>query len=192
MHDEITCMNLTAIADFRKTNDAPMSVKHTRDPTSQTIHNRLNAHVRTQNPIFTHNGSPRSPSQVPTCPTSQRQLRPRQPKQARISKPSSSICASWKMDPTPVPPPFSQSPSSQTIAAPPPNSSSQPTHPPHWHEMHDEFFPITKGTIRFSTTGHKDAKNIDAETGTYIAEPLRAPHTFDNPFDEEQTVTGLF
>ena len=60
-----------------------------------------------------------------------------------------------------------------------------PGPPPHWHEMHDEGFFVTKGTIRFSTTGHKDAKDVDAKAGDYMAVPVRAPHTFNNPFDEE-------
>lgn len=54
--------------------------------------------------------------------------------------------------------------------------------PAHWHEMHDETFLITRGTIRF----HKpDNTHIDAAAGDYIVVPTRAPHTFSNPFDEE-------
>lgn len=47
--------------------------------------------------------------------------------------------------------------------------------PPHWHEMHEETFLATKGTVRFHTTGHKDAKDTDARTGDYVTVPVRAP-----------------
>lgn len=64
-----------------------------------------------------------------------------------------------------------------------------PGPPPHWHEMHDETFYITKGTIRFhvpdpSQPG-KDKKVIDAHAGDYMTVPIRSPHTFSNPTDEE-------
>ena len=51
--------------------------------------------------------------------------------------------------------------------------------------MHDESFLITQGTVRFHTTGHKDARDYDAKTGDYVVVPVQAPHTFSNPFNEE-------
>jgi len=61
-----------------------------------------------------------------------------------------------------------------------------PGPPPHWHEMHDETFYVTKGTIRF----HIPEKigmgaYLDAKAGDYVVVPTRAPHTFSNPFDVE-------
>ena len=64
--------------------------------------------------------------------------------------------------------------------------------PPHWHEMHDETFLVTRGTVRFHTTGHKDAKDTDAKTGDYVTVPVKAPHTFSNPFDEEARFFNTF
>ena len=64
--------------------------------------------------------------------------------------------------------------------------------PPHWHEMHDETFLVTQGKLRFSTTGHKEAKDIDALAGDYVTVPIRAPHTFANPFDEEARFFNTF
>ncbi|KUL82141.1 hypothetical protein ZTR_10695 [Talaromyces verruculosus] len=52
----------------------------------------------------------------------------------------------------------------------------------HFHEMHDEGFIITKGKIRFHTPG---APPIDAKAGDIITVPIRLPHKFSNPFDEE-------
>jgi len=76
----------------------------------------------------------------------------------------------------------------------PPNTSGPPAH---WHEMHDETFLVTKGTVRFHTTGLKEPQpDVDAKTGDYVTVPVRAPHTFSNPFDEEarffSTVTPAF
>ncbi|KAJ9639909.1 hypothetical protein H2201_007313 [Coniosporium apollinis] len=48
--------------------------------------------------------------------------------------------------------------------------------------MHDETFLVTHGTVRFHAP---EGKTIDAKTGDYITVPIRAPHTFSNPFDEE-------
>lgn len=57
-----------------------------------------------------------------------------------------------------------------------------PGPPPHWHEMHDETFYITKGSVRFhvpdASEEGKDKKIIDAKTGDYVVVPIRAPHTF--------------
>lgn len=58
--------------------------------------------------------------------------------------------------------------------------------------MHDETFLVTQGTVRFLTTGHNDAKDIDAKTGDYVTVPVRAPHTFSNPFDEEARFFNTF
>ncbi|KAF2455842.1 RmlC-like cupin domain-containing protein [Lineolata rhizophorae] len=57
-----------------------------------------------------------------------------------------------------------------------------PGPPPHWHEMHDETFLVTGGTLRFHVPGQGD---IDAATGDYIVVPTRSPHTFSNPFEVE-------
>ncbi|CZT19958.1 uncharacterized protein RCC_05815 [Ramularia collo-cygni] len=75
-----------------------------------------------------------------------------------------------------------------------------PGPPPHWHEMHDETFYITKGTVRFhvpdTSAEGKDKKVVDATVGDYMVVPIRAPHTFSNPGDEEArlliTVTPSF
>lgn len=60
--------------------------------------------------------------------------------------------------------------------------------PPHWHEMHDEIFLTTEGTMRFhlpsDEPGQPD-KTIDAKLGDLVTVPIRAPHTFSNPFDEQ-------
>lgn len=60
---------------------------------------------------------------------------------------------------------------------------------PHWHEMHDETFYITKGTIRFHVPDPenpgKDKEVIDAKEGDFMSVPIRSPHTFSNPTDEE-------
>jgi mannose-6-phosphate isomerase-like protein (cupin superfamily) len=54
--------------------------------------------------------------------------------------------------------------------------------PAHWHEMHDETFLVTQGTIRFHAP---DNTVVDAKVGDYVTVPIRAPHTFSNPFEEE-------
>ncbi|EON63074.1 hypothetical protein W97_02301 [Coniosporium apollinis CBS 100218] len=54
--------------------------------------------------------------------------------------------------------------------------------PAHWHEMHDETFMVTKGSVRFHAP---EGKTIDAKVGDFVTVPTRAPHTFSNPFDEE-------
>lgn len=48
--------------------------------------------------------------------------------------------------------------------------------------MHDETFLVTQGTVRFHAP---DGQVIDAKMGDYVTVPIRAPHTFSNPFDEE-------
>lgn len=58
--------------------------------------------------------------------------------------------------------------------------------PAHWHEMHDETFLTTAGTVRFHIPKKEGGEDIvDAKTGDYVVVPVRAPHTFSNPFDEE-------
>ncbi|KAL9125244.1 MAG: hypothetical protein Q9217_005520, partial [Psora testacea] len=52
----------------------------------------------------------------------------------------------------------------------------------HFHEMHDEGFIITKGVVRFHCPGRPD---VDAKAGDMVMVPLRLPHRFSNPFDEE-------
>lgn len=52
--------------------------------------------------------------------------------------------------------------------------------------MHDETFLTTKGTIRYhlpKADGTEDI--IDAKEGDYVTVPVRAPHTFSNPTDQE-------
>ncbi|KAK6431619.1 hypothetical protein LTR95_012223 [Oleoguttula sp. CCFEE 5521] len=61
--------------------------------------------------------------------------------------------------------------------------------PPHWHEMHDETFLVTQGTVRFHA---KDGKHVDAKTGDYIVVPTKAAHTFSNPTDEEARFFNTF
>ena len=90
---------------------------------------------------------------------------------------------------------------------------------PHWHEMHDETFLVTKGTVRFHGAGVKDFEGksvvaqgrddgdgdgdgkdggvyVDAKEGDYIVIGTRAPHTFSNPTGEEaafvNTLTPAF
>jgi hypothetical protein len=41
---------------------------------------------------------------------------------------------------------------------------------------------LAKGTVRFHIPGKPD---IDAKLGDFVSVPVRAPHTFSNPFDEE-------
>jgi len=60
----------------------------------------------------------------------------------------------------------------------PPNTAGPPAH---WHEMHDETFLVTQGTIRFHAP---DGAIIDAKEGDYVTVPIRAPHTFSNPTNE--------
>ncbi|KPM40037.1 hypothetical protein AK830_g6526 [Neonectria ditissima] len=71
----------------------------------------------------------------------------------------------------------------------------------HFHEMHDEGFYVTacshviiipsplspslpprKGTVRFHSPGRPD---IDCKAGEMLTVPIRLPHRFSNPFDEE-------
>ncbi|CAM1511663.1 Fc.00g091760.m01.CDS01 [Cosmosporella sp. VM-42] len=52
----------------------------------------------------------------------------------------------------------------------------------HFHEMHDEGFYVTKGTVRFHSPGLPD---IDVKPGEMLTIPIRLPHKFSNPFDEE-------
>ena len=61
--------------------------------------------------------------------------------------------------------------------------------PAHWHEMHDETFLITAGTIRFHAV---EGKTVDAQVGEYVVVPPRAPHTFSNPGDVEARFFNTF
>jgi oxalate decarboxylase/phosphoglucose isomerase-like protein (cupin superfamily) len=58
--------------------------------------------------------------------------------------------------------------------------------------MHDETFYITQGTVRFhvpdTSAEGKDKKVVDAKVGDYMVVPIRAPHTFSNPGDEEARI----
>lgn len=51
--------------------------------------------------------------------------------------------------------------------------------------MHDETFLVTKGVVRFHMHGSDGQSMTDAKVGDYVVVPVRAPHTFSNPFDEE-------
>ena len=77
----------------------------------------------------------------------------------------------------------------------------------HWHEMHDETFLVTKGTVRFHGAGVKDFKGakvavgedegemdgfVDAKEGDYIVIGTKAPHTFSNPGSEEARFVNTF
>ena len=61
--------------------------------------------------------------------------------------------------------------------------------PAHWHEMHDETFLVTAGTIRFHAPNNT---HVDASVGDYVTVPIRAPHTFSNPFDVEAKFFNTF
>lgn len=69
-----------------------------------------------------------------------------------------------------------------------------PGPPPHWHEMHDETFLVTKGTVRFHVPEAPglEPKIIDAKEGDYVVVPTRAPHTFSNETDEEARFFNTF
>ena len=54
--------------------------------------------------------------------------------------------------------------------------------------MHDEIFLTTEGTMRFHLPPEEAGqpeKTIDAKLGDLVTVPIRAPHTFSNPFDEQ-------
>ncbi|OTA87829.1 hypothetical protein M434DRAFT_35171 [Hypoxylon sp. CO27-5] len=61
--------------------------------------------------------------------------------------------------------------------------------PMHWHEMHDETFLVQSGRLRFHV---KDGGVINCDLGDYVTVPVRAPHTFSNPFDEECKFLNTF
>ncbi|WP_375419217.1 cupin domain-containing protein, partial [uncultured Hymenobacter sp.] len=60
--------------------------------------------------------------------------------------------------------------------------------PQHYHNMHDETFLVTKGKVRFTTGEHHD----DVDAGGYVVAPVRAPHTFSNPFAETAVFFNTF
>ncbi|KAF1344896.1 RmlC-like cupin domain-containing protein [Delphinella strobiligena] len=67
--------------------------------------------------------------------------------------------------------------------------------PAHWHEMHDETFLVTQGTIRFTwhpESASKASQTVDANAGDYVVVPIRAPHTFCNPSDQEAKFFNTF
>ncbi|KAK3386845.1 RmlC-like cupin domain-containing protein [Podospora didyma] len=47
----------------------------------------------------------------------------------------------------------------------------------HFHEVHDETFFVTAGTIKFH--GAK-GKSVVASAGDYVVVPMRAPHAYEN------------
>jgi len=69
-----------------------------------------------------------------------------------------------------------------------------PGPPAHWHEMHDETFLVTKGTVRFHVPEAPglEPKIVDAKAGDYVVVPTRAPHTFSNETDEEARFFNTF
>jgi quercetin dioxygenase-like cupin family protein len=68
----------------------------------------------------------------------------------------------------------------------PPNTAGPPAH---WHEMHDETFLVTQGMVRFHAP---DGAYHDAQVGDYVTVPIRAPHTFSNPTDQEAKFFNTF
>jgi quercetin dioxygenase-like cupin family protein len=68
----------------------------------------------------------------------------------------------------------------------PPNTAGPPAH---WHEMHDETFLVTQGCVRFHAP---DNTYHDAHVGDYVTVPIRAPHTFSNPTDQEAKFFNTF
>ena len=56
-----------------------------------------------------------------------------------------------------------------------------------WHEMHDETFLVTHGSIRF----HTGDTYVDAK-GDLVVVPPRAPHTFENVTGEEAGFFNTF
>ena len=60
--------------------------------------------------------------------------------------------------------------------------------------MHDETFLVTKGTVRFHQPDPSSSTvtDIDAATGDYVTVPVRSPHSFSNPFDEEARFFNTF
>ena len=55
--------------------------------------------------------------------------------------------------------------------------------------MHDETFLVTAGTVRFHAP---DNTYHDARVGDYVTVPIRAPHTFSNPTDQEAKFFNTF
>jgi mannose-6-phosphate isomerase-like protein (cupin superfamily) len=84
----------------------------------------------------------------------------------------------------------SQRLSSVLITIPP----HTPGPPPHWHEMHDETFLVTKGRMNFLVpqTSTSEAATIEEKAGDYVVVPIKVPHTFENPGDEEAEVFNTF
>ncbi|KAJ4373159.1 hypothetical protein N0V83_003450 [Neocucurbitaria cava] len=68
----------------------------------------------------------------------------------------------------------------------PPHTAGPPAH---WHEMHDETFLVTAGTVRCP---RPDSTHHDASAGDYVVVPIRAPHTFSNPTDSESKFFNTF
>jgi mannose-6-phosphate isomerase-like protein (cupin superfamily) len=68
----------------------------------------------------------------------------------------------------------------------PPNTAGPPAH---WHEMHDETFLVTEGVVRFHGP---DSTVVDAHAGDYVTVPIRAPHTFSNPTNQQAKFFNTF
>lgn len=67
----------------------------------------------------------------------------------------------------------------------PPHTEQTPLH---FHNMHDETFLVTKGCVRFSTGD----THYDAAAGGYMVAPVKAHHTFSNPFDKTAVFFNTF
>jgi len=74
-----------------------------------------------------------------------------------------------------------------------------PGPPAHFHQMHDEGFTPTKGKLRFHLPQSplEDGRPVpdqivDASAGDWVTVPIGAPHTFENPWDEEATFLNTF
>jgi oxalate decarboxylase/phosphoglucose isomerase-like protein (cupin superfamily) len=59
--------------------------------------------------------------------------------------------------------------------------------------MHDEVFITSAGTVRFHMPeADGTEKTIDAHVGDVVTVPIRAPHTFSNPFDESAKFVNTY
>ena len=61
--------------------------------------------------------------------------------------------------------------------------------------MHDETFLVTKGTLHFTwytKNASEPTKTIVANEGDYVVVPIRAPHTFSNPTDQEAKFVNTY
>ncbi|KAJ3465939.1 hypothetical protein MRS44_006597 [Fusarium solani] len=64
----------------------------------------------------------------------------------------------------------------------PPKSDGKPLGPPRFLEDRLTWAALQKGTVRFHSPGRPD---VDCKAGEMLTIPIRLPHKFSNPFDEE-------